>query len=371
MTGSKTTAQSPLKILVRAPNWLGDLVMSTPGFNALRLAHPDAHIVGLVTEPLAALLAGSKDFDEIWTIGSRGLASIRGAARRIATESFDLGIVIPESISSALMMRWGRVSRVVGYARDPVRRLLLHEIVPAPAEWGRRRLVSKERFVLGLMRSVCAEGKDTRLRLETTLDETDRLGAFLASHELDLERIESKPPVVLAPGASYGDSKCWPVAHYAGFADEMARRGECVVLIGTEAESSRTRRVREAMRSSPVDLTGGLDLGMLKALLSRAKLLVANDAGARHMATAFGVPSVVFFGPTSVAKTDENLESVEVLETEHSCRPCYRRSCPIDHRCLTSIDIPEAIAAADRALKATPTNELAIASRPLEGGGRA
>ena len=371
MTRSETTAQQPQKILVRAPNWLGDLVMSTPGFNALRLAHPNAHIVGLVSESVAPVLAGSKDFDEIWTIRSRGLSSIREVARRIAIESFDLGIVIPESISSALMMRWGRVARVVGYARDPVRRALLHEVVPAPPEWGRRRLVSKELFVLGLMRSVGAEREDTRLELGTTADETDRLDAVLESCGLDVERIESKPPIVLAPGASYGDSKCWPVARYAAFADEMSRRGECVVLIGTEAESDRTRAVRDEMGSSPIDLTGRLDLGSLKALLSRARLLVANDAGARHVATAFGVRSVVFFGPTSVAKTDENLESVEVLETEHACRPCYRRRCPIDHRCLTSIGIPEAIAAADRALNATPANALSV-PRPASGrGGRA
>jgi heptosyltransferase-2 len=125
------------------------------------------------------------------------------------------------------------------------------------------------------------------------------------------------------------------------------------------------------MQSSPIDLTGELDLGMLKALLSRARLVVANDAGARHVATAFGVPSVVFFGPTSVAKTDENLETVEVLETEHSCRPCYRRTCPIDHRCLTSIGVHEAIAAADRALNASPAEKTVTSRKMLEGGGRA
>jgi heptosyltransferase-2 len=79
--------------------------------------------------------------------------------------------------------------------------------------------------------------------------------------------------------------------------------------------------------------------------------LISNDAGARHVAAAFGVPSVVFFGPTSLAKTAENLAAIEVLETEHECRPCYRRSCPIDHRCLRSIGVDEALAAAGRALR--------------------
>ena len=86
-------------------------------------------------------------------------------------------------------------------------------------------------------------------------------------------------------------------------------------------------------------------------LMQELNLDVANDAGARHVAAAFGVPSVIFFGPTSVSKTADNLARIEILETEHGCRPCYRRRCPIDHRCLTSIGVEEALAASARAFE--------------------
>ena len=59
---------------------------------------------------------------------------------------------------------------------------------------------------------------------------------------------------------------------------------------------------------------------------------------------------MIFFGPTSVAKTADNLDRVEVLETAHDCRPCYRRACPIDHRCLRGIPVEVAEAATERAL---------------------
>jgi heptosyltransferase-2 len=341
---------TPERILVRGPNWLGDLVMSTPGFRALRSAHPKARIVLLVPSALAPLLKGSADFDEIWSLPSRRLSDLRAMASRIERECFDLGIVIPESISSALMMRWGRVGRIVGYSRDALRQRLLHEVVAAPPEWGRRRLVSKERFVLGLMEAVGARSSDSSLRLDVTDEESERVFEVLAGLGLPRDSFSTRPPVVMAPGASYGDSKCWPAERFARLADEMERRGESVVLIGTGAERGRARRVQAEMRSRAIDLTGCVDLGGLKAIMSRAKLLVCNDAGARHVAAAFGVPSIVFFGPTSVSKTDANLSNVEVLETEHDCRPCYRRECPIDHRCLTSIDVPEALRAADRLL---------------------
>ena len=131
-----------------------------------------------------------------------------------------------------------------------------------------------------------------------------------------------------------------------------------MLLIGTAAERDRLGAVQRQMASEAIDLGGVLDLGTLKALLRRTRLLVANDAGARHVAAAFDVPSVIFFGPTSVTKTAENLARTEVLETEHGCRPCYRRECPIDHRCLTSIDVAEALAAVDRALDRPHSLEL-------------
>ncbi|MBW2389638.1 MAG: glycosyltransferase family 9 protein [Deltaproteobacteria bacterium] len=104
-----------------------------------------------------------------------------------------------------------------------------------------------------------------------------------------------------------------------------------------------TAAVAEAMSERPIDLAGVLDLGEAKALIRRAALMICNDAGARHIAAAFGIPAIVFFGPTSLEKTSLNLDGIEVLQTDDGCRPCYKRSCPIDHRCMTGIDSDQVI----------------------------
>lgn len=326
--------------------------MSTPGLAALRAAHPDAEIVAQLPVALAPLLAGTGLADAVWTLPPRsaGRRALFREARRIAAHRFDLAIAIPESISSALLMRLGRVRRVVGFARDPLRRLLLHECVPAEAAWGRRRLVSRERFVLRLMQAVGAKPVDgpRRLVLATTDEEARRLDAALRPLGLPLEALHTARPVVIAPGAGYGDAKCWPPESFGALADALMQNGETVVLVGGPGEHERIAAVRRAMRHAPITLDGVLDLGALKVLLRHARLLVANDAGTRHVAAAFGVPSVVFFGPTTVAKTPDNLERVAVLETEQACRPCYRRQCPIDHRCLRDIPVETALAAALR-----------------------
>jgi heptosyltransferase-2 len=344
------------RILVRCPNWLGDVVMSTPGLRALRRAHPRARIVAQLPSALHPLLEGNPACDEVWPLAPRGARwSLWSAeARRVAEARFDLGLVVPESISSALRMRRGRVGHVVGFARDPLRRRLLDQVVPAPVEWGRRRLVSRERFVATLVAAVGAATDDLRLELFVDASEVARLEAALERRGGSLARLEREPPVVVAPGAGFGPAKCWPAASYAALVDRLAARGHRVVLVGSAADRKVVTAVAEAARSRPLVLGDALDLGALKALVRRARLLVANDAGARHVAAALGVPSVVFFGPTSVAKTADNLDAVQVLETDHDCRPCYRRRCPIDHRCLRSIGVDRAAAAAERALETRP-----------------
>lgn len=352
MTGRAGGASGLRRILVRCPNHVGDVVMATPGLAALRRAAPEARIVAMLPAPLIPLLEGAGLADELWPVESRagGFASLRRDARRIAAARFELGISIPESISSALMMRLGRVQRVVGFARDPLRRALLHEVVPADPAWGARRLVSRERFVLRLMEAVgaTATAGPPRLQLATTAAEAERLDRVLRSLGLSLEGIAAQPPIVMAPGAGYGDAKCWPTESFGALGDRLAAEGAPIVLVGSTGEAGRLAAVAGAMRARPVVLAGLLDLGALKVLLRHARLLVANDAGTRHVAAAFGVPSVVFFGPTSVAKTPDNLERVAVLETEHDCRPCYLRDCPIDHRCLRDISVERALAAASR-----------------------
>jgi heptosyltransferase-2 len=359
-----TAEVAPRRILVRCPNWLGDVVMSTPGLRALRAAHPEARIVAHVAEPWAPLLAGHPAVDEVWPLSALGRdpRAWRAEARRIAAGDFDLGLLIPESISSALLMRAGRVGRVVGFARDRLRRALLHRVVSAPADWGRRRLVSRERFVLALMAAVGATSDDPRLELSVSEEERARLDRVW----LGAGGGRRPASVVLAPGASFGPSKCWPAESFAALGDRLAERGERVVLIGTAAERARIDAVRRAMRAEPVSLAGLLDLGGLKALLREARLLVCNDAGARHVAVAFGTPVVCFFGPTAVAKTDANLDGVAILETEHGCRPCYRRRCPIDHRCLVDIGVEEALSSVDRVLRrreAEPSRQAGVGAR--------
>jgi heptosyltransferase-2 len=72
-------------------------------------------------------------------------------------------------------------------------------------------------------------------------------------------------------------------------------------------------------------------------VLARAQLLICNDAGARHVAAAFEVPTLVLMGPTAVGYTNLNLKRTKILREPVACSPCQLKVGPIDHRCMTRI----------------------------------
>ncbi len=330
------------EILVRAPNWLGDVVMCTPAFRALRAAFPEARITLHGRDGLLPVLGGAPWFDALLPVRSyhRGAAALLAEARSLRAERrFDLGICLPDSWSSALLMRAAGVRRVVGTGRAG-RGLILHETVSPLPGVGSRGLVARERHALNLVAAVGARPLGTQLELFTTSVDEDRADALLKAHGLTPGAF-----LALAPGASYGSAKRWAASSFAQVADGALSRGLAVCLIGAPGEEGVSAEVASCMRAPPPDLTGRLDAGALKAVLRRARALVCNDAGARHVAVAFGVPCVVLMGPTSLEKTDCNLDRVTVIETEVDCRPCYERDCPIDHRCMTRLEPSRVLAA--------------------------
>ncbi len=325
------------QILVRAPNWAGDVVMATPGFRALRAAHPRAEIVLHARAELAPLVAGAPWFDAVVPLTSyhRGATALLREGFALRHRGFDLGVCLPDSFSAALLFRCAGVREIVGY-RTQARWALLDVAVEPPAG-----MIARERHVLGLVAAIGCPPCGTHLELFVTAREEEDARAVLERHQIAADQ----PLAALAPGASYGSSKLWPAESFAKVGDLLADAGVRVVVLGSPGEAPLARRVAAAMRAPAAVLAGELDLGAMKAVMRRASVLVCNDAGARHVAVALGVPSVVIFGPTSLAKTNLNLERVRALAADVACRPCYHRECPTDHRCMTRLT-PERVAAA-------------------------
>jgi heptosyltransferase-2 len=308
------------RLLVRGPNWIGDVVLSLPALRDLRRAFPSARLEVLALPWVADLYRALPEIDAVRE--SRGLRpdvrAIRGA--------FDAAVLLPNSFASALVAWAARVPERWGYATDGRSALLTRRVhVPGHVR-GRSEVYYYRAMLAGL-------GLDVEAPADLSLSCPEAWaarGAKLLGDE--------GPWLGLNPGAFYGGAKRWIPERYAAAGDLVSRKtGLPVAVLGGPAERSLAESIAASMRSPARVLCGETTLGELLGVLSRLRLLLTNDSGPMHVASALGVPVVAVFGPTDWRETAPVGERSRVVREEVECAPCKLRECPIDHRCMRRI----------------------------------
>ena len=338
--------------MVRAPNWVGDVVMATPAFRALRQAFPEAHLAVVLRPYVEPILRGAPWFDEVVALEDRGARNFAAVVARLRRGRFDLGLVLPNSFRTALEFFLGGVRRRVGYERRR-RAVLLTDPIPAPRdENGRFVPQNMVDYYLRLCQAVGCEDLSQREELFITPECQRRADALLEKWAIGPEDLL----VGVNPGGAFGSSKLWLPERFARVADTLAERhGARVILFGAPSERPILQAVAEAMKTAPIlPEAGDVDLDVLKPLMRRCCLLVTNDTGARHYAVAFGVPVVCVMGSTSPLYTNVNLERQAIVRVDVDCGPCQKKVCTTDHRCMTLITPEMVLEAAERLLSRFP-----------------
>ena len=334
------------RLLVLAPNWLGDVVMALPALEAIRRWRPDAHLAVAARASVAPILDLSPGIDEVITLTGRGTWRDRDSQRHDATRlregRFGAAVLLPNSFHSAWLVRQAGIPERWGYARD-LRAWLLTRAVP------RRRAVTQAAYYLDLATALGAPP----VPLTAALTIPEALSGATAV-TLRQSGWEGEPLVAFAPGAAAGPAKKWPPSRVGLVAARMAAAGNVMpVFVGASADREAIDEALLTLRSeSPggtrvLDLGGRTDLPTLAAVLARCRAVLSNDSGAMHVAAAVGVPVAAIFGPTDESATaplpHPSGTVVELLTGHAECRPCHLRKCPIDHRCMTSIDVPRVL----------------------------
>ncbi|NQT89479.1 lipopolysaccharide heptosyltransferase II [bacterium] len=340
------------RIVVRAPNWVGDVVMATPTFRALRENYPDSHLALVCKSYVRPILDGSPWFDEIIETEGSGFASFRELTARLRKDRFDLAVLLPNSMRAALEAFCGRARRRIGYNRRGRGVLLTDRIAPPLDERGRFLPTNMVDYYLTLCMHIGCQNLSQREELHVTEACEARADAVLEKYGID-------PDIQLIginPGGAFGSSKLWSANRYAAVADELADRTNCrVMLFGSPSERPILEGVANGMEQDVILLEPGeLDLDTLKPLVRRCSLLVTNDTGARHFGVAFDVPVVCIMGSTSSRYTDVNLERQTLVRVDVDCGPCQKKACVEDHRCMTGITPQMVLTAADKLLSRHP-----------------
>lgn len=331
----------PDRIVVLAPNWLGDVVMAEPALAAVRRAHPAAHLSVAARASVAGALAFVDGVDDVVTFPAGSTAGAESTL--LAAGRFDQAILLPNSFRSAWVVRRAGIRRRAGFRGDG-RSWLLTDAVDRPP--GAIRQVD---YYLALTTALGFPAVSSVPRLSLSAAARAEADAAIAAHGLSPEARF----VVLAPGAAGGSAKQWVPGHAARLVERLvARGGYRVLVVGATADAATAAEVVDALapaaRAGVVNLVGQTSLAALAGLLARARALVANDSGALHLAAAFGTPVAAVFGPTDerlTAPTVADPARAAVLTHHVWCRPCGLRACPIDHSCMTGVT-PERVFAA-------------------------
>lgn len=348
-----------MKILVRVPNWVGDAILCIPALETLRARRPEAEIVLLGRAWVAGLFQGQAWADRVLVFEHEGrhhgFSGLERLARELRSERFDSAILLQNAFQAAWIAWRAGVPERIGYARDG-RSLLLTRAVAVP-KTGETAAHESFYYLELLRRAGWVEELPAveQIRLPVSAEALER-----AEEILERAGVPGAPRVLrvaVAPGAAYGAAKCWPTERFAALGDRLIGEfGADVILFGSAGEREVTAKILGAMKRPAVQLAGESSIAELPALLASCDLFIGNDSGAMHVAAAVGLPVVAIFGPTDPEGTAPVTPRRTLVQERVSCSPCFLRECPIDHRCMTRVEVEAVYTAARNWIKKGHTN---------------
>ncbi|HET7216922.1 MAG TPA: glycosyltransferase family 9 protein, partial [Vicinamibacterales bacterium] len=230
------------RLVILAPNWIGDAVMALPTIASVRQWQAHAHLAVAARQSVAPLFSMVPGIDAV--VALRGRGGWRDAwrtwadARTLEAGTYDSALLLPNSLHAALLTRAAGIPERWGYAAD-VRSRMLTRAVPKP-----RGFLHHAEYYLQLVRVLGASRAPMVAELQTTEDDRERATGLLRELGWD-----GTPMVAFAPGAAFGLAKRWPPDRMGAVAATLAERLHVTpVLVGTGADRSVTSEVARAYR---------------------------------------------------------------------------------------------------------------------------
>lgn len=332
---------TPRSILVRTPNWIGDQVLARPFFTLLRRHNPSAHIAVLCV-PWVESLQYRDLVDAVHPLPAPDgspwakVLAHRALGRSLASaRAWDLAILLPNSLSSALAPFWARARNRRGYALDGRSWLLTERVDWAPA----RGLHRAEAYA----RLAAAPGTWTP-ELQTEFEAACR-------EPVDLARAFSAPAPaglpstsywVLAPGST-AETRRWPVERFAKLAAKAAEMGLQGLVVGGPAERELAQKLCKDPDLRLEDWTARGSVASLAAVFAGARFAFVNDSGLAHLAALAGCPTHIVWGAGDPKRTLPLARQAAVSLTLNSipCWPCEKNQCTLPEgrklQCLAGI----------------------------------
>ena len=320
------------KLLITAPSWIGDAVMTQPLLARLSEQRPKPIIDVLAAPWVAPIYRLMPEVNEViisaFMHGEFNWPARRSEGKKLRARGYDQVFVLPNSAKSALIPFFARIAKRTGY-KGEWRYGLLNDV---------RHLNTQFTPLMVERYTALAEPRGAALRRpvanpKLVVNETQRL-ATLDKFGLN----DAKKIAVLCPGAEYGAAKRWPEKYYAMLVEWLAERSYKVCIVGSNKDGVIGDAIATMSNGHALQLCGTTDLLEAVHVIASATVVITNDSGLMHIAAAFDRPTIALFGSSSPEFTPPLSDHAQVLRLNLECSPCFKRECPLGHfNCMNEL----------------------------------
>jgi heptosyltransferase I len=289
------------KILIIKPSALGDIVQAMPAACCLAKSFPDAQIHWFVRPECAALLENHPCIHKIilfrrkelgkWWYKPDAFAELVRLIKQLRQEKYDIVFDFQGRFRSAIFAFFSGCKQRIGMTGTQEITGLFYT----------KKIAQSSTHLVGyFLDMVCSAGaKKTKCEFglkpqPKAIAETQKI---LSGNKIDTDNY-----ACFVPSATV-EAKKWPIENFAALAEKVNAKYRCsIVAIGTESEKPVAEKLKALAKTPVISLAGKTNIGQLIALLAGAKVVVSNDTGPAHIASALGVPMVLIFGFTNPSR---------------------------------------------------------------------
>ena len=319
-----------MRIVIRMPNWLGDLVMALAAVEDVKKAYPKAHLCIVCLSSYADLIKRCLAISDVIEIKKKGFLQILQTSYEIRKRNFTHGVLFTNSFSSALIFFLARVKQRVGYSKD-LRSFLLTSSYCFPKDRSKEHHVIFYKKLLLLL--------SVPLSIQGPKIEKNCLEITLAKNLLKKCGVNDCDIVIgINPGAAFGSAKCWLPSRFQEVTTFLLSYNPKikVIFFGDIKTKPLVDQICNPFCNRVLNLSAKTSLVELCSLISLCDLFLTNDSGPMHIADALGIDLLAIFGSTNPFETGP-FHTNNLLIGKAECSPCFKRVCPIDFRCMKSI----------------------------------
>lgn len=336
----KPKLEPPKKILLTRSDRIGDLVLTTPVFKAVREKFPKAWLSCLTLVENREIVEGNPYLDEVILYNKKGsekswLGNLL-FARMLSKKKFDVAIHFHATNRMHGLTWLAGIPHRIGWDRKLSWALTYP--VPETKKEGIKHEAHYNFDLLKFWDIPCPEVLEAYFPLN--LAKKLSLEKLLEHHQVP----EDKTWIVIHPSASC-PSKRWPGFYFSKLMNLISEKKDAVfLLIGTREDRNLIQEIRNNSKALSYDLSGRLNLGMLAQLFKKSELLISNDSGPVHIAATIGTPVIAIFGRKQPGLSPTRWRPVgedsAIAWKDVGCETCLAHLCKMNFLCLEAV-LPE------------------------------